>query len=151
MIHVALFSFQRTTLSFEALASSDSFIVPHLVPLVKKFLFLFSSVPRRFPLTRLSFQTLVRGGRISQRLVLYYRIVTELSTAFLKKSKKRRLSAKQPSFQLQSAASCLPDGLHHRAVILVEECDHDVEHAVDHVTDLLGLLVGRDHADIEDQ
>ncbi|WP_270400813.1 hypothetical protein, partial [Mitsuokella multacida] len=30
MIHIALFSFQRTTLSFEALASSDSFIVPHL-------------------------------------------------------------------------------------------------------------------------
>ena len=42
MIHVALFSFQRTTLSFEALASSDSFIVPHLVRTVKNFfIFLF--------------------------------------------------------------------------------------------------------------
>jgi hypothetical protein len=37
MIHVALFSFQRTTLSFEALASSDSFIVPHLFQAVKNF------------------------------------------------------------------------------------------------------------------
>ena len=42
MIHVALFSFQRTTLSFEALASSDSFIVPHLFQTVKNFfIFLF--------------------------------------------------------------------------------------------------------------
>ena len=41
MIHVALFSFQRTTLSFEALASSDSFIVPHLFQTVKNF-FIFS-------------------------------------------------------------------------------------------------------------
>ncbi|WP_216597398.1 hypothetical protein, partial [Mitsuokella jalaludinii] len=42
MIHVALFSFQRTTLSFEALASSDSFIVPHLFQSVKNFfIFLF--------------------------------------------------------------------------------------------------------------
>ena len=38
MIHVALFSFQRTTLSFEALASSDSFIVSQLIQLVKNFL-----------------------------------------------------------------------------------------------------------------
>ena len=42
MIHVALFSFQRTTLSFEALASSDSFIVPHLFQAVKNF-FIFLS------------------------------------------------------------------------------------------------------------
>ena len=48
MIHVALFSFQRTTLSFEArfhlkgFASSDSFIVPHLFQTVKNFfIFLF--------------------------------------------------------------------------------------------------------------
>lgn len=41
MIHVALFSFQRTTLSFEALASSDLFIVPHLFQTVKNF-FIFS-------------------------------------------------------------------------------------------------------------
>ncbi|WP_235269581.1 hypothetical protein, partial [Mitsuokella multacida] len=42
MIHVALFSFQRTTWSFEALASSDSFIVPHLFQAVKNFfIFLF--------------------------------------------------------------------------------------------------------------
>ena len=47
MIHVALFSFQRTTLSFEArfrlkvFASSDSFIVPHLFQTVKNF-FIFS-------------------------------------------------------------------------------------------------------------
>ncbi|MDY5365729.1 hypothetical protein, partial [Mitsuokella jalaludinii] len=48
MIHVALFSFQRTTLSFEArfrlkgFASSDSFIVPHLFQSVKNFfIFLF--------------------------------------------------------------------------------------------------------------
>ena len=48
MIHVALFSFQRTTLSFEArfrlkgFASSDSFIVPHLFRTVKNFfIFLF--------------------------------------------------------------------------------------------------------------
>ena len=49
MIHVALFSFQRTTLSFEArfrlkgFASSDSFIVPHLFQTVKNFfIFLFA-------------------------------------------------------------------------------------------------------------
>ena len=57
MIHVALFSFQRTTLSFEArfrlkgFASSDSFIVPHLFQTVKNFfIFLFlseSSAPAR--------------------------------------------------------------------------------------------------------
>ena len=42
MIHVALFSFQRTTLSFEALASSDLFSVPHLFRTVKNFfIFLF--------------------------------------------------------------------------------------------------------------
>ena len=47
MIHVALFSFQRTTLSFEArfrlksFASSDSFIIPHLFQTVKNFLFFF--------------------------------------------------------------------------------------------------------------
>ena len=47
MIHVALFSFQRTTLSFEVhfrlkvFASSDSFIVPHLFQTVKNF-FIFS-------------------------------------------------------------------------------------------------------------
>ena len=48
MIHVALFSFQRTTLSFEArfrlkgFASSDSFIVPHLFQTVRNFfIFLF--------------------------------------------------------------------------------------------------------------
>ena len=47
MIHVALFSFQRTTLSFEALASSDSFIVPHLFQAVKNFfIFLFVWVIR---------------------------------------------------------------------------------------------------------
>ena len=47
MIHVALFSFQRTTLSFEALASSDSFIVPHLFQTVKNFfIFLFVWVIR---------------------------------------------------------------------------------------------------------
>ena len=50
MIHVALFSFQRTTLSFEVLASSDSFIIPHLFQTVKNFLFFFlseSSAPAR--------------------------------------------------------------------------------------------------------
>ena len=48
MIHVALFSFQRTTLSFEVrfrlkgFASSDSFIIPHLFRTVKNFfIFLF--------------------------------------------------------------------------------------------------------------
>ncbi|WP_288841085.1 hypothetical protein, partial [uncultured Mitsuokella sp.] len=47
MIHVALFSFQRTTLSFEVhfrlkgFASSDSFIIPHLFQTVKNF-FIFS-------------------------------------------------------------------------------------------------------------
>ena len=47
MIHVALFSFQRTTLSFKArfrlksFASSDSFIIPHLFQTVKNFLFFF--------------------------------------------------------------------------------------------------------------
>ena len=47
MIHVALFSFQRTTLSFETLASSDSFIVPHLFQTVKNFfIFLFVWVIR---------------------------------------------------------------------------------------------------------
>ena len=53
MIHVALFSFQRTTLSFEArfrlkgFASSDSFIVPHLFQTVKNFfIFLFVWVIR---------------------------------------------------------------------------------------------------------
>ena len=47
MIHVALFSFQRTTWSFEALASSDSFIVPHLFQTVKNFfIFLFVWVIR---------------------------------------------------------------------------------------------------------
>ena len=53
MIHVALFSFQRTTLSSEArfrlkgFASSDSFIVPHLFQTVKNFfIFLFVWVIR---------------------------------------------------------------------------------------------------------
>ena len=63
MIHVALFSFQRTTLSFEArfrlkgFASSDSFIVPHLFQTVKNFFILFFEIfqkiksrkPFRFP------------------------------------------------------------------------------------------------------
>ena len=53
IIHVALFSFQRTTLFFEArfrlksFASSDSFIVPHLFQTVKNFfIFLFVWVIR---------------------------------------------------------------------------------------------------------
>ena len=85
MIHVALFSFQRTTLSFEALASSDSFIVPHLFQTVKNFfIFLFlseSSAPaRRFQSRSISCQ-----ADVSRRLVLYYRMMVHLSTPFPQK------------------------------------------------------------------
>ena len=59
MIHVALFSFQRTTLSFEVrfrlkgFASSDSFIVPHLFRTVKNFfIFLFYLKGGRSPLRK---------------------------------------------------------------------------------------------------
>ena len=85
MIHVALFSFQRTTLSFEALASSDSFIVPHLFQTVKKF-FIFL-----FCLSHLLQQGASNQGvfscqaDISRRLVLYYRMMVHLSTPFSQK------------------------------------------------------------------
>ena len=89
MIHVALFSFQRTTLSFEALASSDLFIVPHLFQTVKKF-FIFL-----FCLSHLLQQGASNQGvfscqaGVSRRLVLYYRTRRHLSTAFSKKLAKR--------------------------------------------------------------
>ena len=92
MIHVALFSFQRTTLSFEALASSDSFIVPHLFQTVKNF-FIFL-----FCLSHLLQQGASNQGvfscqaGVSRRLVLYYRTRRHLSTAFSKKlAKKSRI------------------------------------------------------------
>ena len=85
MIHVALFSFQRTTLSFEALASSDSFIVPHLFQTVKNF-FIFL-----FCLSHLLQQGASNQGvfscqaDVSRRLVLYYRMMVHLSTPFSQK------------------------------------------------------------------
>ena len=98
MIHVALFSFQRTTLSFEAhfrlkgFASSDSFIVPHLFQTVKNF-FIFL-----FCLSHLLQQGASNQGvfscqaDVSRRLVLYYRTRRHLSTAFSKKlAKKSRI------------------------------------------------------------
>ena len=98
MIHVALFSFQRTTLSFEAcfrtfiwkpFASSDFYILSHRAELVKKFFLSF------FKFFWASCKSLANQGlwafcfgRIAQRLILYYRIVAELSTPILKKDKK---------------------------------------------------------------
>ena len=85
MIHVALFSFQRTTLSFEVLASSDSFIVPHLFQTVKNF-FIFL-----FCLSHLLQQGASNQGvfscqaDVSRRLVLYYRMMVHLSTPFPQK------------------------------------------------------------------
>ena len=91
MIHVALFSFQRTTLSFEArfrlkgFASSDSFIVPHLFQTgTNFFIFLFC-------LSHLLQQGASNQGvfscqaGVSRRLVLYYRMMVHLSTPFSQK------------------------------------------------------------------
>lgn len=92
MIHVALFSFQRTTLSFEALASSDSFIVPHLFQTVKNFfIFLFClSHPLQQGASNQGAFSYQAG--VSRRLVLYYRTRRHLSTAFSKKlAKKSRI------------------------------------------------------------
>ena len=91
MIHVALFSFQRTTLSFEArfrlkgFASSDSFIVPHLFQTVKNFfIFLFClSHPLQQGASNQGAFSCQAG--VSRRLVLYYRTRRHLSTAFSKK------------------------------------------------------------------
>ena len=98
MIHVALFSFQRTTLSFEAcflafvwklFASSDFYILSHRAELVKKFFLSF------FKFFWASCKSLANQGswafcrcRISQRLVLWYSIQDRLSTPILKKDKK---------------------------------------------------------------
>ena len=91
MIHVALFSFQRTTLSFEVcfrlkgFTSSDSFIVPHLFQTVKNF-FIFL-----FCLSHLLQQGASNQGvfscqaDVSRRLVLYYRMMVHLSTPFSQK------------------------------------------------------------------
>ena len=89
MIHVALFSFQRTTLSFEALASSDSFIVPHLFQTVKNFfIFLFClSHPLQQGASNQGAFSCQAG--VSRRLVLYYRTRRHLSTAFSKKLAKK--------------------------------------------------------------
>ena len=85
MIHVALFSFQRTTLSFEALASSDSFIVPHLFQTVKNFfIFLFClSHPLQQGASNQGVFSCQAG--VSRRLVLYYRMMVHLSTPFSQK------------------------------------------------------------------
>ena len=89
MIHVALFSFQRTTLSFEALASSDSFIIPHLFQTVKNFfIFLFClSHPLQQGASNQGAFSCQAG--VSRRLVLYYRTRRHLSTAFSKKLAKK--------------------------------------------------------------
>ncbi|WP_337504592.1 hypothetical protein, partial [Mitsuokella jalaludinii] len=77
--------FQRTTLSFEALASSDSFILPHLFQTVKNFFILL------FCLSHLLQQGASNQGvfscqaDVSRRLVLYYRIMVHLSTPFSQK------------------------------------------------------------------
>ena len=89
MIHVALFSFQRTTLSFEArfrlkgFASSDSFIVPHLFQTVKNFfIFLFClSHPLQQGASNQGAFSYQAG--VSRRLVLYYRTRKHLSTVIL--------------------------------------------------------------------
>ena len=46
MIHVALFSFQRTTLSSKRFASSDFYILSHRAELVKKFFLSFFNLDR---------------------------------------------------------------------------------------------------------
>ena len=89
MIHVALFSFQRTTLSFEVcfrlkgFASSDSFIVPHLFQTVKNFfIFLFClSHPLQQGASNQGAFSYQAG--VSRRLVLYYRTRKHLSTVIL--------------------------------------------------------------------
>ena len=91
MIHVALFSFQRTTLSFEVcfrlkgFASSDSFIVPHLFQTVKNFFIFLSYLKDNrlhlascFHSRNLVLRFMLAG--ISRRLVLYYRMAVHLST-----------------------------------------------------------------------
>ena len=114
MIHVALFSFQRTTLSFEArfrlkgFASSDSFIVPHLFQTVKKF-FIFL-----FCLSHLLQQGASNQGvfscqaDISRRLVLYYRSCAHLSTAFPKKNHKKSRTTIEPHGSMVNAGSRHP-------------------------------------------
>ena len=95
MIHVALFSFQRTTLSFEArfrlkgFASSDSFIVPHLFQTVKNFfifLFCLSHPLQQGASNQVAFSC---HAGVSRRLVLYYITRSHLSTAFSKKLAKK--------------------------------------------------------------
>ena len=62
MLHCLVFKEQL--LSFEALASSDFYILSHFVQAVKKFLFLFFSPMRPAPAA--SVQGALRGCRISQ-------------------------------------------------------------------------------------
>ncbi|WP_318606600.1 hypothetical protein, partial [Mitsuokella jalaludinii] len=88
MIHVALFSFQRTTLSFEALCFKRLlYLIASSGACQEVFSFFFQvlSAPA------IPCQSRLLGScrcRIAQRLVLYYRMADELSTAFLKKMQK---------------------------------------------------------------
>ena len=87
MIHVALFSFQRTTLSFEALASSDSFIVPHLFWTVKNFFIFLLLLFLSFPLP--SHATAYLGyhfqNSLSTTFLIYFSIISLIfkSSSFL--------------------------------------------------------------------
>ena len=122
MIHVALFSFQRTTWSFEAcflafvwklFASSDFYILSHRAELVKKFFLSFFQV--RFGFLQIPCQSRLLGFcrcRISQRLVLWYSIQDKLSTPILKKyaeqnQNKKSLNQNGSAILLIVTAHCL--------------------------------------------
>ena len=114
MIHVALFSFQRTTLSFEArfrlkgFASSDSFIVPHLFQTVKNFfIFLFIWViysSKALPIKE-------RYSRLSRCLAATCIILQELRpfvNSFSEKNHKKSRTTVEPHGSTVNAGSRHP-------------------------------------------
>ena len=91
MIHVALFSFQRTTLSFEALCFKRLLYLIASSGACQEVFSFFFQVFQVLSAPAIPCQSRLLGAcrcRISQRLVLYYRMADELSTAFLKKMQK---------------------------------------------------------------
>ena len=94
MIHVALFSFQRTTLSFEArsrlksFASSDSFIVPHLLQTVKNF-FIFLLSESSAPARRFQSRSIFLPGRCLAATCIILQDAQAFVNSFFKKTCKK--------------------------------------------------------------
>ena len=94
MIHVALFSFQRTTLSFEArsrlksFASSDSFIVPHLFQTVKNF-FIFLLSESSAPARRFQSRSIFLPGRCLAATCIILQDAQAFVNSFFKKTCKK--------------------------------------------------------------